>query len=154
MFLRVVSDWPRSPFDWDILFLLPLPWWGPVLAPVCIALVMILWGTRRDAVRRDIAREGARADAVGRMRNRRRPRAVCVHGRCASLAAAGARRDEIRAADVVQLDGLLRGACADRGAAGARRMAPDHAGYCGPITCRSGMNHGYDLWEASSCSLM
>ena len=23
-----------------------------------------------------------------------------------------------------------------------------------PITCRSGMNHGYDLWEASSCSLM
>ena len=31
--------------DWDILFLLPLPWWGPVLAPVSIALVMILWGT-------------------------------------------------------------------------------------------------------------
>jgi hypothetical protein len=27
------------------LFLLPLPWWGPVLAPVSIALVMILWGT-------------------------------------------------------------------------------------------------------------
>jgi hypothetical protein len=31
--------------DWDILFLLPLPWWGPVLAPVSIALVMIVWGT-------------------------------------------------------------------------------------------------------------
>jgi hypothetical protein len=45
VFLRVVSDWPRSPFDWDILFLLPLPWWGPVFAPVCIALVMIVWGT-------------------------------------------------------------------------------------------------------------
>jgi hypothetical protein len=30
---------------WDILFLLPLPWWGPVLAPVCIALLMIVWGT-------------------------------------------------------------------------------------------------------------
>ncbi|HXI30544.1 MAG TPA: hypothetical protein VNG89_19030, partial [Vicinamibacterales bacterium] len=28
-----------------ILFLLPLPWWGPVLAPVSIALVMIVWGT-------------------------------------------------------------------------------------------------------------
>src|SRR6185369_12320895 len=26
-------------------FLLPLPWWGPVLAPVSIALVMIVWGT-------------------------------------------------------------------------------------------------------------
>ena len=28
-----------------MLFLLPLPWWGPVLAPVCIALLMIVWGT-------------------------------------------------------------------------------------------------------------
>jgi hypothetical protein len=45
VFLRVMSDWPRTPFDWDVLFLLPLPWWGPVLAPVCIALLMIAWGT-------------------------------------------------------------------------------------------------------------
>ena len=45
VFLRIITDWPRSPFDWDILFLLPLPWWGPVLAPVCIALLMIIWGT-------------------------------------------------------------------------------------------------------------
>jgi hypothetical protein len=45
VFLRIISDWPASPFDWDVLFLLPLPWWGPVLAPVCIALLMIIWGT-------------------------------------------------------------------------------------------------------------
>jgi hypothetical protein len=45
VFLRMICDWPRSLFDWDILFLLPLPWWGPVLAPVCIALLMIVWGT-------------------------------------------------------------------------------------------------------------
>src|SRR5262245_36356463 len=45
VFLRVITDWPRSPFDWDVLFLLPLPWWGPVLAPVSIALLMIIWGT-------------------------------------------------------------------------------------------------------------
>ena len=45
VFLRLISGWPRSLFDWDILFLLPLPWWGPVLAPVSIALVMIVWGT-------------------------------------------------------------------------------------------------------------
>jgi hypothetical protein len=45
VFLRIMCGWPRSLFDWDILFLLPLPWWGPVLAPVCIALLMILWGT-------------------------------------------------------------------------------------------------------------
>src|SRR5258705_2214339 len=43
--LRLISGSPRTLLDWDILFLLPLPWWGPVLAPVSIALVMILWGT-------------------------------------------------------------------------------------------------------------
>jgi len=46
VFLHFISGWPKTLFDWDILFLLPLPWWGPVLAPVSIALVMILWGTR------------------------------------------------------------------------------------------------------------
>lgn len=45
VFLWIMSDWPASLFDWDILFLLPLPWWGPVLAPVSIALLMIAWGT-------------------------------------------------------------------------------------------------------------
>jgi len=45
VFLRLISGWPRTLLDWDILFLLPLPWWGPVLAPVSIAAVMILWGT-------------------------------------------------------------------------------------------------------------
>ena len=45
VFLRIVTDWPRSPFDWDVLFLLPLPWWSPVWAPVSIALLMIIWGT-------------------------------------------------------------------------------------------------------------
>ena len=45
VFLRIICDWPASLLDWDILFLLPLPWWGPVLAPVSIALLMIVWGT-------------------------------------------------------------------------------------------------------------
>ena len=45
VFLRMIGDWPNSLFDWDILFLLPLPWWGPVLAPVSIALLMIVGGT-------------------------------------------------------------------------------------------------------------
>jgi len=45
VFLRVMCGWPRSLFDWDVLFLLPLPWWGPVLAPVTIAVLMIVWGT-------------------------------------------------------------------------------------------------------------
>ncbi len=45
VFLRVMTGWPKSVFDWDILFLLPLPWWGPVIAPVSIAFLMIVWGT-------------------------------------------------------------------------------------------------------------
>ena len=45
VFLKVIYDWPKSLLDWDILFLLPLPWWGPVLAPVSIALLMIVCGT-------------------------------------------------------------------------------------------------------------
>ena len=51
--LRLMSDWPKSLFDWDILFLIPLPWWGPVIAPISIALLMIVWGTlvTLDAVR-------------------------------------------------------------------------------------------------------
>jgi hypothetical protein len=45
VFLRIISGWPASLFDWDILFLLPLPWWGPVLAPVSIASLMIVCGS-------------------------------------------------------------------------------------------------------------
>jgi len=42
--LAAFNGWPRSPFDWDILFLIPVPWWGPVLAPVLIAAVMCVGG--------------------------------------------------------------------------------------------------------------
>jgi hypothetical protein len=45
VFLVPLSGWPRSLLDWDILFLLPLPWWGPVLAPVSIAVLMVVGGT-------------------------------------------------------------------------------------------------------------
>jgi hypothetical protein len=45
VFLKVMTGWPHSLLDWDILFLIPLPWWGPVLAPVMIAALMIMWGT-------------------------------------------------------------------------------------------------------------
>ncbi len=45
VFLRVMTGWPQSVWDWDILFLIPLPWWGPVLAPVMIAAWMIVFGT-------------------------------------------------------------------------------------------------------------
>ncbi len=44
-FLVPLSGWPHSLLDWDILFLIPVPWWGPVLAPASIAALMILAGT-------------------------------------------------------------------------------------------------------------
>jgi hypothetical protein len=45
IFLRQITGWPSSLLDWDVLFLIPLPWWGPVIAPVSISLLLILSGT-------------------------------------------------------------------------------------------------------------
>jgi hypothetical protein len=45
VFLRMITGWPHSLLDWDILFLIPLPWWGPVLAPALIAALMVVAGT-------------------------------------------------------------------------------------------------------------
>src|SRR3954466_7524604 len=39
-FLKLTLGWPESVFTWDILFLLPIPWFGPVLAPCLVALTM------------------------------------------------------------------------------------------------------------------
>jgi hypothetical protein len=43
IFLKVFINWPESLFTWDILFLLPVPWVGPVIAPVITAATMILF---------------------------------------------------------------------------------------------------------------
>jgi len=43
--LSILIGWPRSPLDWDLLFLIPLPWWGPVVAPSLIAALMVVGGT-------------------------------------------------------------------------------------------------------------
>jgi hypothetical protein len=44
-FLCVLIGWPRSLLDWDLLFLLPVPWAAPVLAPALVALTMVVAGT-------------------------------------------------------------------------------------------------------------
>jgi hypothetical protein len=59
VFLRIMSGWPTSLLDWDILFLLPLPWWGPVLAPVSVAGLMIVWGTLAQFENRSAPVSGA-----------------------------------------------------------------------------------------------
>jgi hypothetical protein len=42
--LKATLDWPSSILDWDILFLIPLPWIGPVIAPVLISILFIISG--------------------------------------------------------------------------------------------------------------
>ena len=52
LFLKLLLGWPASLFTWDILFLIPVPWVGPVLAPVLVSLAMIaagVWHLRREA---------------------------------------------------------------------------------------------------------
>lgn len=44
VFLYVLLDWPQSPFTWDILFLIPVPWVGPVLAPCIVSLELLVFG--------------------------------------------------------------------------------------------------------------
>ena len=44
IWLKLLVNWPASLFDWDILFLLPLPWIGPIIAPASISVMMIVTG--------------------------------------------------------------------------------------------------------------
>ena len=36
--------WPSSPGTWDLLFLIPVPWAGPIWAPVAISLALVGFG--------------------------------------------------------------------------------------------------------------
>ena len=42
VFLKVLLNWPESLFTWDILFLVPVPWVGPIIAPCIVSLSMIV----------------------------------------------------------------------------------------------------------------
>ncbi len=44
VWLKVLLNWPASLLDWDILFLIPVPWIGPVIAPCLISILMIVAG--------------------------------------------------------------------------------------------------------------
>ena len=41
VWLKLFLDWPAHLLTWDLLFLLPVPWVAPVLAPVIISLCLI-----------------------------------------------------------------------------------------------------------------
>jgi hypothetical protein len=44
VWLKVIVNWPASLLEWDVLFLIPLPWIGPVISPILVSLVMIAGG--------------------------------------------------------------------------------------------------------------
>ena len=43
VFLKVLLDWPASLLTWDVLFLIPVTWVGPVVGPIINSLTMIVF---------------------------------------------------------------------------------------------------------------
>lgn len=43
-FLRILIGWPASLYTWDLLFLIPVPWASPVIAPIIVSVSMIVCG--------------------------------------------------------------------------------------------------------------
>ncbi|HWO88488.1 MAG TPA: hypothetical protein VNL98_04995 [Gemmatimonadales bacterium] len=51
VWLKVFIGWPESLLTWDVLFLIPMPWVGPVLAPVLVSVCLVggsLWLLAKD----------------------------------------------------------------------------------------------------------
>jgi hypothetical protein len=44
IWLKIFLGWPPSLLAWDVLFLIPVPWVGPVLAPLLVSLLFVLSG--------------------------------------------------------------------------------------------------------------
>ncbi len=42
VFLKVLINWPDSVMTWDLLFLIPVIWTGPVITPLIVSMTMIL----------------------------------------------------------------------------------------------------------------
>lgn len=55
VWLRVLLGWPPSLLTWDVLFLIPVPWIGPVLAPVLVSVALVVGGVL-------LLRRGARGE--------------------------------------------------------------------------------------------
>jgi hypothetical protein len=44
LWLRLLLGWPPSLLTWDVLFLIPVPWVGPVLAPAIVSVGLVTAG--------------------------------------------------------------------------------------------------------------
>ena len=42
VFLKLLLGWPESFLTWDLLFLIPVVWVGPVICPILLSITMIL----------------------------------------------------------------------------------------------------------------
>lgn len=42
IWLKVMIGWPAGPLTWDVLFLIPVPWFGPVLSPSIVSALFII----------------------------------------------------------------------------------------------------------------
>ena len=64
--LKAIPDWPLSLMDWDILFLIPMAWAGPVIAPVLVSIILLVFAVvilYRDCLGRPI--KAAKLDWLG-----------------------------------------------------------------------------------------
>ncbi len=43
IWLKILIGWPTHILDWDVLFLIPLPWFAPWICPVLIALCFVIF---------------------------------------------------------------------------------------------------------------
>jgi hypothetical protein len=57
VWLWLLLRWPPSLLTWDVLFLIPVPWTGPVLAPVIVSVLLVVGGLL-------LWRKGARGEPV------------------------------------------------------------------------------------------
>ena len=55
--LWLLLGWPPSLLTWDVLFLIPVPWIGPVLAPVIVSTVLVSGGLL-------LLRRGTRGESI------------------------------------------------------------------------------------------
>ncbi len=46
IFLKYLTGWPRTLFDIDVYFLIPVTWVGPVITPIVISTVLIILGLK------------------------------------------------------------------------------------------------------------
>jgi hypothetical protein len=43
VWLKTLIDWPASLLEWDILFLIPAPWAGPVVVPLIVSITLFVF---------------------------------------------------------------------------------------------------------------